>query len=362
MRYQPGIADKYIIKKFLGTFFYSILIVLAIVGVIDFSEKIDNFLEFKLSFGYVMTEYYINFFQYYGNMLAPIMVFIAVIFFTSKMANNTEIVPMLSGGYSYNRFLYPYFLCSLFLGLSLFLLNAYVIPNSNKTRLAFEEQYINRTKDYTTNNYHIQLDNQTYIYLESFDYLSNTGYKFSIEKFEDKNLKYKLLANRIQWDSLKKNWTIYNYSVRTINGLHETLSSGLKIDTNMDFKPTDFQQKPNIMETMTLPELNRYITKQTSRGSTEVEAYLMERQKRFAAPFTIFILVFMGVNISSRKVRGGIGGQLGLGILMSFGYVLMLQFTNVFATKGGMPPIIAAWIPNLLFIGYGYRLYLKAPK
>lgn len=360
--YKLQLIDWYIIKKFLGTFFFTMAIFIAISIVFDFSEKVDDFIEKDAPFSAIVFRYYLNFIPHYVGMLSPLLIFIAAIFFTSKMANNTEIVAILSGGVSFRRLLYPYFVTALFLTVLSFVSNAYLIPYANKIRIEFENTYVNNKYVYKERNIHMQLDAGTYAFLESYNNSENTGYRFTLEKFDKHNLYYKLMSDRISWDSTLHGWKIYNYSIRYTDSLRETLVRGAEMDTVLKMSPADFERKDNRKETLTLSELNEYIDTEQKRGSAGIEDYIVEKYKRYAMPFSTFILVLMAVALSSRKVRGGLGAQLGVGIGSSFVYILLMQFTTTFATKGGLHPMIAVWIPNIVFGIYGLYLLKIAPK
>lgn len=337
-------------------------IFIAIAVVFDFSEKVDDFIEKKAPFSEIIINYYFNFIPYYAGTLSPLLIFIAAIFFTSKMANNTEIVAILSGGVSFRRLLYPYFLTALFFALLSFLFNSYLIPYANKTRIEFENTYVNNKYVYKEKNIHMQLDKETYAYLESYNNITNTGYRFSLEKFKGMDLYYKLMSDHIQWDSTKNSWLIRNYSIRYINHLNESLVKGMQLDTVLPMNPHDFERKDNSIITLTLGELDTYMQKEKERGAGNTEAYEIEKYKRYAMPFSTFILILIAVSLCSRKVRGGIGAQLGIGIGSSFAYILLMQFSTTFALKGSLHPVIAVWIPNLLFGIYGLYLLKVAPK
>ncbi len=362
MKWKLQTIDWYIIKKFLGTFFFTMAIFLAIAVVFDFSEKVDDFLGKNAPVSEIILLYYFNFIPFYAGMLSPLLIFIAAIFFTAKMANNTEIVAILSGGVSFKRLLYPYFVTGLFLSVISFIFNAYLIPNANKIRVDFENKYINNKYQFKERNIHMQLDDSTYAYLESYSNEENIGYRFSLEKFRGKDLHYKLLSDQISWDSTKKSWKILNYSIRYINGFHEQIVRGNKLDTVLAMTPEDFARKDNSIAALTLTELDEYIIKEKKRGSSDLVAYEIEKYKRYAMPFSTFILILIAVSLCSRKVRGGIGAQLGIGIGSSFAYILLMQFTTTFALKGGLHPMVSVWIPNLIFGIYGLYLLKIAPK
>jgi lipopolysaccharide export system permease protein len=354
--------DKYIIKKFLGTFVYAIAIIICIVIVFDISEKLDDFLRTKASLHDIVFEYYLNFIPYFINLFSPLFTFIAVIFFTSKMASNTEVVAILGSGISFNRYLRPYMIAATVLALLSFTLINFVIPRANKHRLAFEERFVRNRFMFSDVNVHRQIEPGTYIYLETYNNIDNIGYKFSIEKIVDNKLVYKLIADNILWDTLKHKWQINNYYERRISGMKEVLKHGATKDTIFNMNPKDFGTRLNNVETMNYFELNDFIDKEKMKGSDEVPFFLIEKYQRMTMPFSTFILTLIGVALASRKVRGGIGLHIGLGILLSFSYILFMQVSNTFAAYGGLPPLLASWIPNIIFFAIAIYLLRIAPK
>ncbi len=354
--------DIYIIKKFLGTFFFSILLILSIAIIFDISEKIDDFIEKQAPLQAIIFDYYFNFIPYFGNLFSPLFVFISVIFFTSKMAFNTEIIAILSNGISFRRMMLPYFLSALLLAIMTFYLSNFVIPNSNKIRLAFEQKYIRNPYRNFNRNIHKQIKPGVFIYMESYTVENKIGYKFSIEKFIDNVLVSKLNSNFIQWDSLKKKWTVHNYYIHNFRGTKETVVTGRELDTNIVVVPKDFARRAEFVETMDYNRLNEFIEEQKLQGSENIDSFLAEKYKRFANSFSTFILTLIGVSISSRKVRGGIGLHLGIGLMLSFSYILFMQLSTNIALGGLMPISLGIWIPNILYLIIGIFLYNKAPK
>jgi lipopolysaccharide export system permease protein len=357
------IIDIYIIKKFLGTFFFSIVIILSIAVIFDFSEKIDDFIEKGAPFREVIFDYYFNFIPYFAVLFSSLFTFISVIFFTSKMAYDTEIIAILSSGVSFRRLLLPYLVSATVIALFSFLLSNFVIPDANKVKLSFEEKYIHsRPKAFNDKNIHRQVEPGVFIYLESYSSLSQTGYNFSIENFVDGVLKSKLVADQIHWDTITNKWRIRRYYIRDINGLHETLTEGDFIDSSLNITPEDFARRINVVETMSIKELNKFIAISKMRGETNLVAYQIEKYKRGAYPFSTFILTLIGVAVSSKKVRGGIGAQLGAGLIISFSYILFMQFSSQFSIGGSLPPMLAVWLPNMVFAVVALILYKLAPK
>ncbi len=356
------IIDWYIIKKYLGTFIFTLAIFTVIIVIFDVSEKLDDFLRHKAPVSEIIFSYYAGFIPFYLNFLSPLINFIAVIFFTAKMADQTEIVPILSGGVSFRRFLWPYFIASTVIFLVTLIFNLFIIPETNELKVDFENVYINPKSDNSKLYTHMQIDKNTYVYIENFDNTQKIGYKLTLEKFNGFDLKEKLVADKISWDSVKSKWAIENYSIRTIDGLKETMSSGLRKDTTLDMRPKDFEIYDNIYQAMNMRELNERIDKEATRGTGVMVDLQLEKYKRFVYPLSAYVLTLMGVSLSSRKVRGGIGLPLGIGIFLSFAYILFIQFSTMFASKGGLPPLIAVFIPNIIFGILGVYLLAKAPK
>lgn len=357
------ILDFYIIKKFLGTFFFSIVIILSIAVIFDFSEKIDDFIENGAPTREVILDYYLNFIPYFAVLFSSLFTFISVIYFTSKMAYDTEIIAILSSGVSFRRLLLPYMVSAVIIALFSFLLSNYVIPDANRVKLDFEEKYIHsRPVTFNRKNIHRQIEPGLFIYMESYSTMSQTGYNFSMEKYEDGKLRSKLLSDQIAWDSTKNKWVIRRYYIRDINGLEESITEGNTIDTSINMFPEDFSRRLNVVETMSLGELNDFIAVSQMQGETNITAFLIEKYKRTAFPFSTFILALIGVSVSSQKVRGGIGMQLGVGLMISFSYILFMQFSSQFSIGGIIPPFLAVWLPNLLFAGIAVILYKMAPK
>jgi len=356
------ILDWYIIRKFLGTFFFALGLIIAIAIVFDISEKIDDFLEKEAPMRAIVFDYYLNFIPFFGNLFSPLFVFISVIYFTSRMASQTEIVAILSSGGSFKRMLVPYMVGAAILASISLYLNNYVIPHSNTTRIAFETKYIKNPFIYKNKHVHRQIAPGEFIYFESFNNIDKIGYQFSFEKFKDGKLTYKLLSDRVIWDSVKTKWTVESYFIRHIDGMNERVESGFQKDTVFAFTPDEFSRRSNYIETMDTGVLNDFIKQEQSRGSEEVPFYLVEKYRRTSFPFATFILTIIGVSLSSRKVRGGIGVQIGAGILLSFTYIMFMQVSQTFATNGNMPAILAVWLPNIFFSMIAAYLLRSAMK
>ncbi len=354
--------DIYIIRKFLGTFFYAIALIIIVVVIFDISEKIDDFIEKKAPINEIIFNYYLNFIPYFVNLFSPLFTFVAVIFFTSKMAANTEIVAILNAGISFKRFLMPYMFSAIVIGLMTFYLANFLIPNVNVHRLAFEKKYIKSSNKTNKSNYHLQVEKGTYIYLEGYDDNNNTGYRFSIEKINENGLYYKLTADQINWDSLSGNWNVRNYIIRKIDGVNETFTKGDTLNVSMNIHPSDFTKENKDVETMDYSQLRRFIAQEKLRGSDRVKFYEIEKYQRISYPFATIVLTLIGVSLSSRKVRGGIGLNLAFGLGITFSFILFMKISTVFATSGNLPAALSVWIPILLFGLMAMQLLRKAPK
>ncbi len=353
--------DSYIIGKFLGTFFFCITLIMAIVVVFDFNEKLDKFMGHDATSHEIIFHYYLNFIPYFGVRFSPLFIFISVIYFTSKLASDTEIIAILASGVSFKRLMRPYMMAAAFLALMTFMLNSFWIPVANKTRLAFEDKYVKKlTTDYTR---HIQMEVEpgVIMYIDRFEKASNTGYDFFLEKYDGKMLVSRLTANRIHEDSTYR-WSLSEYMIRNFDGLNETITKGSTLDTSIQVKPEEFFIVKGWSEQLTTPELKAYLDRQALRGVANIKEYSLEYNRRFSFPFSAFILTLIGVSLASRKVRGGMGLHLGLGILISFAYIMFDTISGSFAEGGGLSPGLAVWLPNILFAFVGLYLYIKAPK
>jgi len=361
--FKISILDRYIIRKFLGTFFFAMLIIIVITVVFDISEKIGNFIEKKVTFRAIVFDYYFNFIPYFISLFSALFIFISVIFFTSKMASQSEIIAILSNGVSFRRFLYPYFIGACILAAFSFFVNDVIIPPANVRRFQFEEAYIERPVVYRERNVHKQVEPGLFAYLESYSTSAETAYKFTLERYEGKRLTSKLTSESALWNKEKEKWTIRTYHIRDIDSLgNETHSEGASIDTTINLHPSEFKRRDNFCETMSVAELNEFINNLKMQGADNVSSFLIEMHKRIAFPFSTFILTLIGVSLSTRKVRGGIGIHVSIGIAISFIYILFMQFSAEFATKGNLHPALAAWIPNIIFGIVGVFLYRLAPK
>jgi lipopolysaccharide export system permease protein len=375
------LLDQYILKKFLSTFVFVVLILLAVVGVIDMTDKMDKFAKAGVT-SMQIFQYYVDYVYWIGSFITPITIFIATVYVCAQMAGRTEIVAILSSGISFRRMLVPYFIGALIVAVLSFWLNGWIIPASNKDRLAFEVQYLKSKYYFDKRNIHIQVSPDVYLYLQSYNNNSNTGYHFTIEKFENKRLVEKLTANRIEWDSTKQKWTLRDYKIRRIDRIFETTShpesipgfetksvatndsliEGPALDTALVIHPKEFESDYRKFDGMTLKELRKQIRTIRERGTAGIEAYQVELHTRYSAPFTIFILVFMGVIVSSRKSRGGTGVQIALGFVLSFIFILFFTLFRTFAEAGSMPPQISVWIPNIIFGAISLAMYKYVPR
>ena len=354
--------DKYIIKKYLGTFIFSILLIITIAVVIDFSEKMDDFFDNNAPAKDIIIDYYLNFIPYLINLLTPLFAFISVIYFTSKMAYDTEIIALLAGGVSFNRLLRPYIISSILIGLFSFLIGGYVIPPANKTRLEFEDKYIKSNKNSVVRHIQLEIDSGVILYIERFEEKQQRGSNVSLEKFEDKKMVSRTTGSSIEWIESEQRWIIRKYSKRDFNGLYENITNGDRMDTTLNVHPSEFFINSTMAPQMTNSELSRHIDKQKERGVGGNQAFKDEYYKRFSSPLAALILMLIGISLSSRKVKGGMGLQLGIGIALSAAYILFGTISSMFAIKGNMPVLLAVWLPNILFIMIGSILYYFAPK
>ncbi|MFA8451630.1 MAG: LptF/LptG family permease [Bacteroidales bacterium] len=353
--------DLYIIKKFLGTFFFTIAILSVIIVVFDAAENYVDLV--KAPFWDIVFSYYFNFVPYFINLFLYLFTFISVILFTSKLAGDTEIIAILSSGISFRRMLWPYIQSAIFLAILSFVLGNFIIPKTQVQLRTFKETYLSQLKKNKGQNIHIQLNPGEYAYVSSYDLKYQVGYKFSLEHYEENRLTYKLLSDRITFDTASNKWNISNYFIREIDkNNNEYLQYGYSLDTTLNMEPEDFYTNKEEWVQMNYFELKNHIQDYKEKGIGDVVAYEVEMQKRMAAPFSTIILTIIGVALSSRKVRGGIGFHLGMGIAITFSYILFQQFSTVFATFGNLPAPIAAWIPNIIFAGLGFYLLRKAPK
>ena len=360
-----GILDWYIIRKFIGTYIYAILLIISIAIVFDFNENLSKFTQYHAPWRAIVFDYYANFIPYYSNLFSPLFVFIAVIFFTSKLAGNSEIIAMLAAGVSIRRLMRPYMIsCVLIAGLT-FYLNSFVIPHGTVIRQTFESLYRNSKKNTSAENVQLYVAKNTTAYIQHYDNQYKRGYGFSLVKIKDKKIVSHMTAMEIQYDTVadtKFHWRLSNWKMRTLKGLKEHIQSGASKDTVLLMEPTDLVYSKGQQETFTSPELLDYISKQTSRGSGNVVQYEVEFHKRIAMSFSSFILTIIGLSLSSRKRKGGMGLYLGIGLALSFSYIMLQTVSSTFAIQADTPPLLAAWIPNIIFAVIAYFCYRHAPS
>lgn len=354
--------DTYIIKKFIGTYFFALLIIIGIAVVFDAAEKIDDFMEKNAPLSAIIFDYYMNFIPYFASLFSSLFTFVAVIFFTSKMASNTEIVAILASGVSFRRLLYPYFVAAFLIAVLNFVLVGFIIPRATAVKIDFENKYVKKQYQNEESNIHRQLTPNTFVYMENFMVVGKIGSNFSLEKFEGNKLKSKLVSDYAVWDSTSGKWTAYNYYIREIHDKKEIIKRGEKIDTLIDLSGKELSQRSNVVETMNIFELSDQIKKQKQRGASDVAFLQSERHKRFAYPLSTFILTLIGVSFASRKVRGGVGLHIGLGFVIGFSYLLFMRFSEMFAIGGVISANVAIWVPNVLYTFIALYLYWKTPK
>lgn len=353
------LLDTYIIKKFLGTYIFAIILILAITIMFDVNEKLDSFLKAPLKA--TLFDYFLNFLPYFANQFSPLFTFIAVIFFTSKLADNSEIIAMLSGGMSYRRFMRPYLISATVIAAATYALSAYVIPPANIKRINYTNTYVKNKRVEYGSNIQLQVAKGQIAYMSRYDSNTKTGYKFSLESFDGKTLRSRLTAQTIRYDSLYR-WQVRDYMIRDFDGGRETIRRGVKLDTTIQIEPRDFLISKNDHETMTTPALKGYIDRQKLRGVANIKNFEIEYHRRFAMTAAAFILTIIGMSLSSRKVKGGMGINIGIGLVLSFSYILFMTVTSTFAVSGYTSPMIAMWIPNTIYAIIAITLYLKVSR
>ncbi len=357
------IIDWYIIKKYFGTFVYSLTLLILVVIVFDISEKIDTFIRHNAPLHAIIFDYYLNFIPYFVNLFIYLFSFIAVVFFTSRLAGNSEIIAMLSSGISFRRLLVPYMIVAIFLAIFSFVLRSFLLPHTNHNLRIFMNKYVDNLVKDKERNIHVQLKPGTFAYVESYNAKRYTGYRFALEKFKGERLVYKLNSRKIMYDTVARKWVIYDYYILKFDSLgNQTLQSGYLKDTTLALKPTDLYKIKQRYEEMNYFQLRDYIRKEKARGSLSYKHYEVEEYKRYAGPVAILILTLLGVSLTSRKVRGGMGMHLGLGLLLAFTYILLMQISVVFSTQGNLPPSIGVWVPNFIYLMIALYLLKRAPK
>lgn len=359
--------DWYILRKFLTTFFFAIFLFAVIAVVVDISEKTDDFVRSGLSIKQIITDYYYGFIPHIVALLLPLFVFIAVIFFTSKMAGRSEIIAILASGTSYNRWLRPYWIGGVFLALILWFANQYVVPRANQIRGTFEANYIDRNNSYnallnTSSNIYLRMDSFTYAGIYSYDTLTKRGAPFFYYRLKNNTVVENLRADQISWDTSVKKWRLESVLERKINGLKEQLQMEPTRVMNFNFKPQDLSRDKYTKDKLTTPELDRFIRLEELRGSEGLNSLKVERYRRDATCVTVVLLTMIGAIVAGRKVRGGSGIHLAFGFMVAALFILADRFSTIFSTKGDLPPLLAAWIPNMIFVLVMISLYRKAPK
>lgn len=357
------ILDKYILKKFLSTFAFVVLILVSIVLVITFAERNDSFIKNNVP-GKEIALYMLSYAPYVANMIAPLTVFIATVFVTSQLASHTEIVAILSGGVSYPRFLRPFMIGAAIIGLVTFLVIGWVIPNANKYRVEFEIKYFDKVFNYTGRNVHFKVSPTTYVYLRSYDTRRDVGYGFTLEEINGQEVKHKMTAREIRWDTTRSTWTAKDWNLREFIGNKEKYRYENIDDTvmtiNMD--PKDFGNMKDHEQTLTLPELDAYISQLQMRGADNIPLYYIEKLVRYMSPFTAIILTFIGVVLSSRKTRGGVGFQIAIGFVIAFIFIILFVAAKSSAQNTNGSQLLAIWMPNIIFAMLGLLLYRFLPK
>ena len=363
MNFKLKILDRYIIKKFIGAYFFIILISICVIIIFDISERLSAFVDNNAPLKEIVFSYYGNFVPYYMNMLSPLFVFITVIFFTTKLASHSEIIATLAGGISFKKLLYPYFLSASIIAVMSMGLGLYVIPPANKTRLAFSEQYIKNKFVNTDRNIHLQLSPGNYVYMETFNTWNNVATRFTLETIDGHRVLARLQARSATWNESIGGWTLRDYTERKQDNGREVFSSGRSRDTIINLTVDDLNRRDNAVEAYNYRDLNELIDTQKMRGDKKVIYAQIEKHTRLALPFSAFILTLIGVSVSSQKRRGGgMGLNIAIGLILSFTYILFLRFSQMFVHAGVLPPWIALWMPNVLYSVIALILYRMTPK
>lgn len=355
-----NILDKYIIRKFLGTYIFAIVLLLAIVIMFDVNEKLDSFLKAPLK--ETIVDYFINFLPYFANQFSPLFVFIAVIFFTTKLAGNNEVIAMLSSGVSFQRLLRPYLFSALVIAAATWVLGAYIIPPANVKRIDYTNKYVKNKSVESGSNIMLMVSPGEIAYMANYNNHTKNGSRFSLEQFDDdKHLVSRLTARTIKWDTLYS-WRVYDYVIRDFKDGREFITKGRQLDTIIPFEPRDFLISKTDHEKMTTPDLSEYIERQRKRGMANIKSFEVEYHRRYAMCAAAFILTVIGMSLSSRKVKGGMGINIGIGLVLSFSYILFMAITQSFAYSGLTSPFIAMWIPNIIYIIIAVILYKRAEQ
>jgi lipopolysaccharide export system permease protein len=346
-----SIIDKYILKRYLATFSVMLIMFIPIGIVIDVSEKVNKMIENKVPFG-AIASYYVDFTIYFANLLFPIFLFLSIIWFTSKLANNTEIIAILSSGISFTRFLRPYIFGGIIVSIFALLMGFFLVPKASEGFKNFRYMYLiggGQSEMRENSNVFRQISKDEYIYVSSFNNVSQMAFDFSMEKFDKDKLKYKVTASRIKWNEKDRTYTLFNYKKRKVGEVNDILFAESKKDTVFKFDLEDLTPVVFIAETLPYFELTKFIDKERERGSSNINTYLVVLYKKYSIPVSAFILTIIAVSVSSMKRRGGMGMNLAIGILLAFAFVFLDKVFGVLAEKSTWPPIIAVWIPNIVF-------------
>jgi lipopolysaccharide export system permease protein len=365
--YMFKILDVYILKKFLGTFVFTMLVITIIAVVIDTSEKADDFVRSGLTGWQLVTNYYIGFIPFIMSMIFPLMVFIAIIYFSSKMAGKSEFIAILAGGVRYNRMLRPYLVGAIFLAVIFWLASQYWVPRANEIRTNFQTVYVDRNSSYNgdpykNNNFYLRVDPTTFVGFRYYDTANKTATGFFLQKLHGNTVYYTARADNIKWDARKKDWKLSGVVERTITGEQETLKKLDTLHINLNVQPKELRRDDYLKDQLTTPELHQFIHMEEVRGSEGLNTFKVELYHRDATPFSVIIMSMIGAVIATRKIRGGSGLHLAVGIVMAAVFVVMDKFAVTFSTKGELPPLLAAWLPNIIFTGVAWVFYVRTPK
>jgi lipopolysaccharide export system permease protein len=353
--------DYFILKKFLGTYFFATLLILAIISMFDITEKLDAFLTAPLK--ETLFDYFLSFLPYFANELSPLFTFISVIFFTTKLAGNSEIIAILSSGISFNRLMRPYMIGAAVIAALTFSLSNYLIPPTNVKRIAYTNKYVKNKKVTTGIDVQLMASPGVVVYIGRFENSTKTGYRFSIDKFEGKKLVSRLTAQTANYDSTRLyHWRVNNYLIRDFGDTKESFKQGSQLDTVVPIEPRDFLISSSDQETLTTPQLSEYIDKQKMRGVANIKAFEIEKERRYASTAAAFILTLIGLSLSAKKVKGGMGINIGIGLVLSFSYILFSTVTSQFALSGMTSPRLAMEIPNIVYFVIALILYHRAKK
>lgn len=356
-----SIVDRYIISKFLGTYIFSIALIISIAVVFDFNENLDLFMKNNAPMSKILFQYYLNFIPYFSNLFSPLFVFISVIFFTTKLADNSEIIAMTTNGMSFNRLMVPYLISAVIVSMATYYMGSYVIPKGSVVRIEFERVYKNKRMMNFAHDVQMEVDSGVIAYINRFENYDKTGYGFSLDKFVDKKLVSHLTANSLTYDTLsdeRHHWTIKDYTIRELKGMREYITHGNRIDSVIHMEPSDFLISKGQEGTLTSAELEEYISKQKQRGFANIKQFEVEYYRRLSQSFAAIVLTIMGLSLSWKKRKGGMGLTLGVGLTLSFTYILFQSISSTFAINANVPPLIAVWIPNIVFAFIAFILYV----